>query len=691
MSQSAPYKITAIVSVYNAEEFLRGCLEDLVQQTIFAQTEVIIIDACSPQNEGVIAQEFTEKYPNILYVRTPQRETLYAAWNRAIGMARGEYITNANADDRHAPHAFERLAAELDAHPEVALVYGKYRITAQKNAVFATAPIKRQLEWIAHDHINLLRRTEVGPQPLWRKSLHTTLGLFDACFTVAGDYDMWLRISEKHTLLFIPEELGLCLEYDNNLEAANPQRSYDECYTVKFAAMRRFMQPSYTPSIPCVVQLRRVSAQLTRSLGYIKQGQEIKNLSHLELQFFSYALLMARAGDVQNALQTLNLFYALITDSKNIAYIYRFLLLTSEGELPGHLRHEMPAVRQDPVISVILCVDAYVQYLEEALLSVLAQTETRWEVYLVDNGAEGDALEVAQGLLEKYNDERIRIFQQKPKQSMWPKQYQQDGQQLPQGQNDGKRVDFIPMSKESMLAAAIKATTAPYICVLEAKDMLAPEYFHEAVMLLQGQVHTATNAAANVTTSNACVPKMGWVNPKTLAFGRRNCLLWHEEYDFFASLVQCPCAPSAIFDRNMWEDVQSCMEADCHRADLANLLHWDFFVRAGEQGWTGQGTSRVAFMYRDMFQPAHENPQVYVRARQAFLKRHHCWFKDLSLQELVAVLNASVEHGHAINTYPYGMFPSILLQTKRVDKARAVYADKEAFTALITQWKEQTQ
>lgn len=92
--------VTAIVSTYNAERFMRGCLEDLVAQTLFSEMEVLVIDSGSQQGESAICAEYARIHPRIRLIRT-EREPLYAAWNRAIPLARGKYLTNANTDDRH--------------------------------------------------------------------------------------------------------------------------------------------------------------------------------------------------------------------------------------------------------------------------------------------------------------------------------------------------------------------------------------------------------------------------------------------------------------------------------------------------------------------------------------------------------------------------------------------------------------
>ncbi len=321
------YKITAIVSVYKAERFLRACLEDLAAQTIFDQTEVIIIDAHSPENEQAIVHEFIKKYQNIKYIRTDEREGLYTSWNRALSIASGEYITNANADDRHAKNAFERLSQELDKHPDVAVVYANCRITHEENACFYSAPIADYFRWLAYDHINLLRRCEVGPQPMWRRSMHETLGLFDDTYTITGDYDMWLRASEHYPLRHIPEELGLYLRYDNNLETQNQAHTQQEYLKVQSAALKRFMADDFKPHIPLDIQLNTHKERLKRYLCNLENGNNIKNRHKLGYHIYAYILLQTKLYG-QTSLLDINKDISNFTASDIANYINSLLIKT---------------------------------------------------------------------------------------------------------------------------------------------------------------------------------------------------------------------------------------------------------------------------------------------------------------------------------------------------------------------------
>ncbi|MGE5402771.1 MAG: glycosyltransferase [Ignavibacteriales bacterium] len=218
--QNNPIKVSAIVSTYNSEKFMRQCLEDLVSQTLYqkGQLEIIIVNTASQQNEETIVREFENKYSNIIYIKTDKRETVYQAWNRGIKAASGKYITNANTDDRHRTDALEIMADELDANSQIALVYGNQLITKNENESFENNTAYGYFLWPEYDRMQLIHASCCGPQPMWRKSLHAELGYFQEEIKIAADYEWWLRISEKYDFKHIDQFLGLYLLSDESVE-----------------------------------------------------------------------------------------------------------------------------------------------------------------------------------------------------------------------------------------------------------------------------------------------------------------------------------------------------------------------------------------------------------------------------------------------------------------------------------------
>jgi Flp pilus assembly protein TadD/glycosyltransferase involved in cell wall biosynthesis len=214
--------ISAIVSIYNSERFMRGCLEDLEAQTIADKLEIIIIDSASPQNEEAIVREFQQRFGNIKYIRTPERETVYQAWNQGIKLASGTYITNANTDDRHRNDAFENMVRVLDENEKVVLVYADVIKTDQENQTFRSCTPTGVLRWYPWDRATLLEKgCFMGPQPMWRRSVHDDFGFFDEQYTVSADYEFWLRISQIHDFKHIDIPLGLYLNRPDSIEHAD--------------------------------------------------------------------------------------------------------------------------------------------------------------------------------------------------------------------------------------------------------------------------------------------------------------------------------------------------------------------------------------------------------------------------------------------------------------------------------------
>ena len=225
-------KVTAIVSTYNSEKFITACLDDLINQTLYSkgELEIVVVNSGSLQNEESVIEEYQSRYKNIKYIKT-ERETIYSAWNRGVKQASGIYITNANTDDRHSPFAFEVMADFLDKNQNknIDVVYADSYVTKFENENWGTKKIKGIFKWPEHNIRHLFDVCYLGPQPMWRKSLHDKLGYFDAEYQSAGDYEFWLRLSTKGiNFAHLNEVFGIYYENENSVSLSNINLNWEE-------------------------------------------------------------------------------------------------------------------------------------------------------------------------------------------------------------------------------------------------------------------------------------------------------------------------------------------------------------------------------------------------------------------------------------------------------------------------------
>ena len=196
VSTSELPKISLITSVYDGDEYIRPFLEDITRQTIFEEKcELILINANSPGNEDEVINEYLEKYPdNIVYHKLEEDPGIYGVWNMGVEMATGEFLTNANLDDRKAPHALEAHARALYADPTVDLVYGDMMITDKGNETWENNTSNGRAYNMPEFSVESLKMVNMPhAAPMWRKSVHEKHGLFNEKYRSAGDWEMWLR------------------------------------------------------------------------------------------------------------------------------------------------------------------------------------------------------------------------------------------------------------------------------------------------------------------------------------------------------------------------------------------------------------------------------------------------------------------------------------------------------------------
>ena len=100
-------KVSVIVPVYRAEAFLADCLDSILSQT-FRDFEVILVDDGSPDNCGVICEEYAAKDGRISVIHQ-ENQGQAAARNHALAVAKGSWICFVDSDDRIHPRMLELL------------------------------------------------------------------------------------------------------------------------------------------------------------------------------------------------------------------------------------------------------------------------------------------------------------------------------------------------------------------------------------------------------------------------------------------------------------------------------------------------------------------------------------------------------------------------------------------------------
>lgn len=90
-------KFSICVPAYKTENYINQCIDSIISQT-FSDFEIIIVDDGSPDNVGIIADEYAQKDTRI-HVIHQENKGLFHARISAIKAAKGEYIIHIDSDD----------------------------------------------------------------------------------------------------------------------------------------------------------------------------------------------------------------------------------------------------------------------------------------------------------------------------------------------------------------------------------------------------------------------------------------------------------------------------------------------------------------------------------------------------------------------------------------------------------------
>ncbi|MBL1209427.1 glycosyltransferase [Geminocystis sp. GBBB08] len=224
--QKKNYRVSIIVSLYNAESKIGRFLSVLAQQTICQkqEAEIILIDSGSRQQEyGVFQQLLPTLNLPIVYARSEERETIQSAWNRGILLSQSPYITFLGVDEMITADGLEILAAKLDQNHNLDWVVGHSLVTEvdeKGNWLRDLMGYNRRNFTQDLVYLDTCYLTYVGG--LYRKNLHYRFGFYDENFRGAGDTEFKNRVLPHIHYELVDNVWGIFWNYPDNRTTQSP-------------------------------------------------------------------------------------------------------------------------------------------------------------------------------------------------------------------------------------------------------------------------------------------------------------------------------------------------------------------------------------------------------------------------------------------------------------------------------------
>lgn len=116
-------KVTIIVPVFNAEKYIKKCLDSLVYQTL-SNIEIVCVDDCSTDGSLEIIRQYAETDSRIRVIIHEENLGPGVARNNGLNFARGEYIMFLDSDDWYEQDACECAYNKIKQNDNDLAIFG---------------------------------------------------------------------------------------------------------------------------------------------------------------------------------------------------------------------------------------------------------------------------------------------------------------------------------------------------------------------------------------------------------------------------------------------------------------------------------------------------------------------------------------------------------------------------------------
>jgi glycosyltransferase involved in cell wall biosynthesis len=232
---AAPPAVTVLIGAFENEATVARAVGSILGQTA-QDLELIVIDDGSRDGSGAAAEAAIGADPRGRVMRLERNLGIARSLNAGLEAAAAPIVAIQDADDYSAPNRLERELAVLDAEPDVAVVGSRMREVDADDR-----ELRPRTSFAAGDVGPLLMRFNPIPNgsAAFRREVALALGGYDPRYRYATEYDLWLRIAERHRLLTLDEELCTRVMGGGNVAARAERAQLAEGLSIRARALRR--------------------------------------------------------------------------------------------------------------------------------------------------------------------------------------------------------------------------------------------------------------------------------------------------------------------------------------------------------------------------------------------------------------------------------------------------------------------
>ncbi len=262
--------ISVIIPTFNRKELLLEAVESVRGQTFRDWELVVVDDGSTDGTEKVLEPLISDR------IRCIRQEHggVSAARNRGIRAARNDWIAFLDSDDYWHERKLQQQVDTLEANPEYLAVHTDEIWIRSGVRVNPRKHHRKRSGWIFH---YCLRLCLISPSSiLMHRRVLEESGLFDESFPVCEDYELWLRMTARRPVFFLPEKL--VVKRGGHADQLSRSRWGMDRYRVR-ALLKSVESGRLTPQ-----QSRWAGAEIVRKAaileqGYAKRGR-VKRASH---------------------------------------------------------------------------------------------------------------------------------------------------------------------------------------------------------------------------------------------------------------------------------------------------------------------------------------------------------------------------------------------------------------------------